>query len=57
MAKGKAGLVLPPRMRAKQTSSGKTYFYYDTCAKPRKWLPLGADYLSALKKYAVLTRM
>ena len=54
MAKGKAGLVLPPRMRAKQTSSGKTYFYYDTCAKPRKWLPLGADYLSALKKYADL---
>ena len=54
MAKGKAGLVLPPRMRAKQTSSGKTYFYYDTCAKPRKWLPLGADYLAALKKYADL---
>ena len=54
MVKGKAGLVLPPRMRAKQTSSGKTYFYYDTCAKPRKWLPLGADYLAALKKYADL---
>ena len=39
-------------MRAKKTSSGRVYYYYDTCAKPRKWLALGADFLEALKKYA-----
>lgn len=39
-------------MRSKVWSSGKTYYYYDTCAKPRKWLPLGPDYLEALRMYA-----
>lgn len=43
---------LLPRMRSKITSSGKTYYYYDTCSKPRKWLTLGGDYLEALRKYA-----
>ena len=43
---------LPVRMRQKKTSSGKVYFYYDTCAKPRKWLPLGSDFFEALRKYA-----
>lgn len=42
---------LPSRMRRKTTRSGKTYYYYDTCAKPRKWLPLGAELIAALKKY------
>lgn len=48
----KAAKHLPARMRQKQTSSGRIYYYYDTCAKPRKWLPLGSDFLEALKKYA-----
>jgi integrase len=48
----KAHRHLPARMRQKQTSSGRVYYYYDTCAKPRKWLALGCDYLDALKKYA-----
>ena len=48
----KAGQVLPARMRQKLSSSGRVFYYYDTCAKPRKWLPLGTDYLEALKKYA-----
>ena len=52
--KARARLMLPPRMRQKQTSSGKIYFYYDTCCKPRKWIPLGPDYLAALKEYADL---
>ena len=43
---------LPARMRAKTTSSGKVYYYYDTCAKPRKWLALGSDFFEALRKYA-----
>lgn len=45
---------LPARMRAKQSSSGLVYYYYDCGGKPRKWLPLGADFLEALKKYADL---
>ena len=48
----KKPINLPARMRAKKTSSGRVYYYYDTCAKPRKWLALGADFLEALKKYA-----
>ena len=39
-------------MRSKTTKNGNVYYYYDTCAKPRKWLALGCDYLDALKKYA-----
>lgn len=46
--------ILPTRMRQKITSSGKIYYYYDTCTTPRKWLALGSDYLIALKKYADL---
>ncbi|MFV2028862.1 tyrosine-type recombinase/integrase [Neisseria sp. S1] len=43
---------LPARMRQKKTSSGRIYYYYDTCESPRKWLPLGSDFLAALKQYA-----
>ena len=43
---------LLPRMRSKTTLKGNVYYYYDTCAKPRKWLALGGNYLDALKKYA-----
>ncbi|XXQ68973.1 tyrosine-type recombinase/integrase [Neisseriaceae bacterium B1] len=46
--------TLPARLRAKMSSSGKVFYYYDTCQKPRKWLPLGADYYEALKQYADL---
>lgn len=50
----KAGQVLPARMRQKLSSSGRVFYYYDTCAKPRKWIALGSDYLAALKRYADL---
>ncbi len=43
---------LPARMRQKKTSSGKVYYYYDTCLKPRKWIALGCHYIDAIKKYA-----
>ena len=43
---------LLPRMRSKTTLKGNVYYYYDTCARPRKWLALGGNYLDALKKYA-----
>lgn len=40
---------LPPRMRIR-----KGRYYYDTQAKPRKEIPLGADYGAALVKWAEL---
>ncbi len=48
----KAKRQLPPRMRSKITSSGKTYYYYETTIKPRKTFALGPDYYEALLKYA-----
>lgn len=54
MAKKKVKTVLPPRMRKKISSSGRVFYYYDTCMKPRKWLALGSDFYEALKKYAEL---
>jgi integrase len=45
---------LPPRMRAAVQRSGNTYYYYDAGGKPRKWIPLGADYIQAVKKWATL---
>lgn len=43
---------LPTGLRAKRTSSGKTYYYLDLGGKPRKWLPLGSDYFQALRDYS-----
>ena len=42
-------LHLPPRMRIR-----KGRYYYDTQKKPRKEIPLGADYAAALVKWAEL---
>lgn len=42
-------LHLPPRMRIR-----KGRYYYDTQARPRKEIPLGADYAAALVKWAEL---
>ena len=42
---------LPPRMRKRLQKSGKTYFYYMAGAN---LIPLGADYVVALKKYQEL---
>lgn len=47
-------LSIPPHMRARVQRSGKKYFYFDTGAKPRKEIPLGADFILALRKYAEL---
>lgn len=41
-------------MRARVQRSGRTYFYFDTGCKPRKEIPLGTDFILALKKYAEL---
>jgi integrase len=47
-------LHLPPRMRLKQTSRGRTYYYYDMGGKPRRWKALGGDLVEALRLYADL---
>ena len=44
-----SNLHLPPRMRMR-----KGRYYYDTQGKPRRELPLGADYGTALAKWAEL---
>ncbi len=42
---------LPPHMRKRVRKYG-VYYFLDTGAKPRKEIPLGNDYILALKKYA-----
>jgi len=44
---------LPHRMRARIRPSGR-YFYYDLGGKPRKEIPLGSDYVAAVRKWAEL---
>jgi integrase len=43
---------LPPHMRKRTQRSGSVFYYLDTGAKPRKEIPLGDDYIAALRKYA-----
>lgn len=45
---------LPPHMR-KRIRGDKVYYFLDTGGKPRKEIPLGTDYVLALKKYAELS--
>jgi site-specific recombinase XerD len=45
---------MPPRMRRRKQRSGVTYYYYDAGGKPRIEIPLGSDYLAAVKKWATL---
>lgn len=45
---------LPTGMRARHR--GKvTYYYFDTGAKPRREIPLGSDYVAAVRKWGELT--
>jgi integrase len=44
-------------MRKRTQRSGKTYYYLDTGARPRKEIPLGDDYILALRKYTDLHKM
>ncbi|CCD30102.1 Phage integrase family protein [Candidatus Glomeribacter gigasporarum BEG34] len=45
---------LPPRMRARRQRSGKLYYYYDTGGVPRKEIPLGNDFIQAVRKWSEL---
>jgi integrase len=41
--------------RARVQKSGKTYYYFDKGGKPRHEIPLGSDYVLAVRKWADLT--
>lgn len=43
-------------MRPRVKSSGKTYYYFDLGGRPRKEIPLGSDYIEALRKYVELAK-
>lgn len=47
-------LNLPARMRAREQKSGTIYYYYDAGGKPRKEIPLGSDYVEAVRKWTAL---
>lgn len=47
-------LNLPSGMRMRMQRSGKVYYYYDTGKKPRHEIPLGSDYVEAVRKWAEL---
>ncbi len=51
--KPSVNLNLPPRMRARKKPGG-TYYYYDAGGKPRREIPLGSDYTTAVRKWAAL---
>lgn len=40
--------------RARKQKSGKVFYYFDLGGKPRKELPLGADYIMAVRKWSEL---
>lgn len=44
---------LPPRMRARHRGE-KVWYYYDAGGKPRREVPLGNDYVTAVLKWAEL---
>jgi len=45
---------LPPRMRARKQRSGRVFYYYDTGRRPRKEIPLGPDFVLAVRKWSEL---
>lgn len=51
--KPSVNLQLPTMMRARRRGN-RTYYYYDTGAKPRIEIPLGSDYTLAVQEWAKL---
>jgi hypothetical protein len=45
---------MPPHMHPRTQRSGKAYYCMYTGDKPRKEIPLGSDFILALRKYADL---
>ncbi|CDS48954.1 Phage-related integrase [Polaromonas sp. CG9_12] len=42
-------------LRVRLQKSGKTYYYFDAGGKPRKEIPLGSDYVLAVRKWTELS--
>jgi integrase len=47
-------LSLPPGMRARKQRSGAVYYYFDVGGTPRREVPLGADFVEAVRKWSEL---
>jgi integrase len=47
-------LSLPPNMRARKQRSGVIYYYFDLGGTPRREVPLGADFVEAVRKWSEL---
>ncbi len=47
-------LSLPPGMRARVQRSGAVYYYFDVGGTPRREIPLGADFVEAVRKWSEL---
>lgn len=45
---------LPPMMRRRKQRSGKIFYYFDTGKKPRHEIPLGSNYVEAVRKWSHL---
>lgn len=43
-----------PNFRARLQKSGRTFYYFDAGGKPRREIPLGDDYLLAVRKWSEL---
>lgn len=50
-------LNMPPHMRPRSRRGGKVFYYLRTSDTPRKEIPLGSDYIFALRKYADLMQV
>ncbi|WP_287184502.1 tyrosine-type recombinase/integrase [Paraburkholderia sp.] len=47
-------MSLPPGMRARRQRSGAVYYYFDIGGTPRREVPLGADFVEAVRKWSEL---
>lgn len=45
-----------PHFRARRQKSGRTFYYFEKPGKPRKDIPLGSDYVLAVRKWSELMR-
>jgi len=45
---------LPPGMRARKQRSGVVYYYFDVGGIPRREVPLGADFVEAVRRWSEL---
>jgi integrase len=49
-------LAMPPGMRPRKQRSGRIYYYYGLGGRPRREVPLGADFVEAVRKWSELEK-